>query len=649
MKWIALILIGLTTTASAELQLNGLFKDNMVLQREAKVSVYGRATPGSRIRVSFNGQNVDAQADEQGAWELKLSPMEKSFKPQELIVTAKKSDERLVLHNVLVGDIWLCGGQSNMERGFGVYPLLAAQTSTFKDSNIRTMIMERRGGGIPEEAVVVKHPFADAWHEARDPWVTLLPPTAYYFGAELRHDLDVPIGLLVSAVGGSQIQRWIPREVVGALKVDSESSEGAGALYNTMIHPLLNFTIKGVIWYQGESNGRIPYSYYALSEAHINCWRALWAQNNPHLIDMPFLTVQLAPFTQTVDGLAPDAWAYIRDAQLKTLKLPNTGLTVTTDLGEYADIHPQNKKPVGARLALWAEQLEGKAVLPSGPLFKKAIVDGERMKISFSYMGSGLESRRVTMSSKRNVWAKDDPDAYVVPADKLAGFMICGADRTFVPAHARIVGSQVEVWSDQVAAPVAVRYGWSTFPLCNLYNKEGLPASPFRSDDFPVPDVQGRKTGQLWDRDEMKLGSKMEFIVNNTETNWRAVESDGLTGYRPADGQNDKPIYAYFKLQNPAFKNGKAPEGVISIVYYDNGDGSISIQYDSSDPKIRESKNAPGAWKFAGKIKLKNTDRWVVLEIPVQDAFFNGRCNGADLRVMGNPESLLGNIYFRRN
>ncbi|RKY11862.1 MAG: hypothetical protein DRP65_02990 [Planctomycetota bacterium] len=646
-KYFVLLVLCLAASAYADLQLNGIFKDNMVLQRRAKVSVYGNAAPSSEVTVAFNGQKKSTKADKKGVWELKLDPMKKSFEPQKLVVNSDKSKKPVAISNVLTGDVWLCGGQSNMDRGFGAYPLLKSQAAEIDNPDIRSIIMERRSIAKPEEAVIVKKPFADAWHEACEPWMMPLSPTAYFFAAKVRRDLDVPVGLIVSAVGGTQIQRWMPGEVVEGLNLDSESSNGAGVLYNSMIHPLRKFTIKGVIWYQGESNGRIPHSYYTLSKQHIKSWRKIWAKNNPHLKKMPFFTVQIAPF-HNVNGLASDAWAYIRDAQLKTLSLPNTGLVVTTDLGEYADIHPQEKQSVGERLALWAEKLENKAVVSSGPLFKKAVFKGNKIKVYFSHIYSGLEVRRVAMSSKRNVWAKDDPDAYVVPADKLAGFTICGADKKFVPAEAKIVGDHVEVFSKEVSEPVAVRYGWSAFPLCNLYNSQGLPASPFRSDNFPVPDVQNRKFGKVWDKDESKLGSKMEFTASNPETNWSEIKVDGLTGYEPTKGQNKTARYAYYKVTAPEFKAGESPKVIISVVYFDNNDGTFALLYDSSDPKVKVVNNNPGAWKTAAKIKLNNTGKWNVLEIPVDDAFFKGRCNGSDIRINCNDSTILGAVYCRK-
>jgi sialate O-acetylesterase len=643
-----IVLVALAASVYADLQLNGIFKDNMVLQRDQMVSVYGIATPSSKVNVTFNGQKKSVYADNSGSWELKLDPMKKSFESQKLVVESDQSKDQLVISNVLVGDVWLCGGQSNMERWFESYTLLKEKAKEINNSDIRSVIMEKREVARPEEAVILKKPFADAWHEAREPWMMLLSPTAYYFAARLRRDLDVPVGLIISAVGGSQIQRWMPVEAVNGLNLDSDSSAGAGALYNAMIHPLRKFTIKGVIWYQGESNGRIPHSYYTLSKQHIESWRQIWAQNNPHLKNMPFFTVQIAPFQTTVDGLASDAWAYIRDAQLKTLSLSNTGLVVTTDLGEYADIHPQDKQPVGERLALWAEELEGRAVVTSGPLFQKAVVDGNKINVYFSHVGSGLETRRVAVSSKKNVWAKDDPDAYVVPAEELAGFTLCGADMKFVPAVAKIIGDHVEVTSRNISDPVAVRYGWSTFPLCNLYNKEGLPASPFRSDNFPVPDVQGRTVGIIWDGHDITLGHALEFTGSTSETVWEQVIQAGQQGYQAAPGQDSKSSYAYYNNTDPSFKSGKCPKVVLSVVYFDCGQGTVVIQYDSSDKNVLVVKDNPGAWKNGGNLKLENTLTWKKAEFTITDAFFDGRCNGADFRLNCPKSFVFSKLYCRK-
>jgi hypothetical protein len=330
------------------------------------------------------------------------------------------------------------------------------------------------------------------------------------------------------------------------------------------------------------------------------------------------------------------------------LSLPNTGLVVTTDLGEYADIHPQDKQPVGQRLALWAEKYEGRKVIPSGPLFKEAVIKGNTVNVYFSYAESGLDIRRVTMSSRRNVRAKEDPDAYVVDADELAGFTICGSDHKFVPAEAKIVDDYVEVSSKSVSKPVAVRYGWQTFPLCNLYNTAGLPASPFRSDDFPVPDVQNRQHGKLWDKNETKLGAKMQFTGSNPETDWTEVDTGGLVGYQPTKGQTNKVIYAYYKVTHPAFQSGKCPKVIVSITYFDNNDGTLTLRYDSSDPDVKVAKNNPGAWKMAAKIKLNDTGKWNILQVPLDDALFAGRHNGADIRIESNQDTILGPVYCRQ-
>ena len=645
-KIISLFILCLVGIVNA-VELNGIFKDNMVLQRNQQVSIYGTAEPYVTVTVSFNGQGKSTKADSSGSWELKLSPMKKSFISNTL--TAKSSDGGKVasIENVLVGDVWLCSGQSNMEYTLGGLPLLKDTIKDINEPAIRGFVIEHREAGKPDEQVVAKDPFKAAWRDMKQPWISSISATAFFFADKLRKDLDVPIGLVISSVGGSQIQRWMPADVVKSLNLDSESTGGAGALYYPMIHPIKDFTIKGVIWYQGESNGRIPDSYYALTQEHIKCWRKIWSQNNPQLADMPFLTVQIAPFDLGVDGLAPDAWAYIRDAQLKTLSLPNTGLAVTTDIGEYADIHPQNKQPVGQRLALWAENMAGLDVEPSGPLFRGAVIIGSKIKINFSHVGSGLETRQVRMSSKRNVRAEDDPDAYIVPANELEGFTICGEDQKFIPAIAKIVDDYVEVSSVKVQKPVAVRYGWSTFPMCNLFNKDGLPASPFRTDNFPVPDVQGRHIGKPWNMVSRNLGSTMSFTGSNPETRWHNNELGGVIGFKPARNQNP-PIYAYFRMDDDTFKRGASPDAAISITYFDDNDGTLDVQYDSSDSSVVVVKNSPGAWKSAGKIKLRNTGKWSVVELPVNDAFFGGRCNGADIRINCSDISIiLGPVYCR--
>ena len=240
----------LKTAAAQPISLNGIFKDNMVLQRDQKVSVYGNAAPGSEVVVVFNGQTKRTKADVSGSWQLKLDPMSKSFSPQNLMVTSDQCNEPVAISNVLIGDVWLCSGQSNMERRFESYPLLKDRAKGINNPDVRSIVMAKRSLPEPDEEIVPKEPFADAWHPATQPWVSPLSPTAYYFAAKLRRDLDVPIGLIVSAVGGTPIQRWIPQAIVEGLHLDSESSDGAGVLYNSMIHPLRKFTIKGVAWYQ---------------------------------------------------------------------------------------------------------------------------------------------------------------------------------------------------------------------------------------------------------------------------------------------------------------------------------------------------------------------------------------------------------------
>ena len=233
MRNTCIILILSMMNISNAFELNGIFKDNMVLQRDQKVSIYGTAEPAGRVTVNFSNQIKHTVVGGSGEWELKLDAMAKSFEPHKLSVKSSKSNECIVVNNILVGDVWLCSGQSNMEYTLGRLPLLKDSVNKIDNPDIRGLVIEHREAGRPDDVIVSKEQFKLAWREMKKPWKSEISAAAYYFAAKLRKDLDVPIGLIVSAVGGSQIQRWMPREIVEGLKLDSESSGGAGVLYNS--------------------------------------------------------------------------------------------------------------------------------------------------------------------------------------------------------------------------------------------------------------------------------------------------------------------------------------------------------------------------------------------------------------------------------
>lgn len=621
-----------------EVRLPALISDGMVLQREAKVKIWGWADEGEKVRIDFNGKMYTTSTGPSGKWVVVLSEM-KAGGPFSMSI---KADNHITLKDIMIGDVWVCSGQSNMELSMDRlkyrYPDVIANSD---NPAIRQFI-------VPD-AYNFKEPQEDM---ESGQWVSVNPESileftavGYFFARELFEDYSVPIGLINTSLGGSPAQAWLSEEalrefpeyletakkykddayieeiiekdnaisdewynrlqqtdeglqkgekpwfddaydtsewatmdvpgywadhelglingvvwfrkeihvpalmtgkpaklwlgrivdadttyvngkVVGSvsykyppriydipsdllkiglnmitirvinnadwggffldkpyeLSTKEETIDLKGpwqyklgavmeplqektfiewqplGLYNAMIAPLLHYKIKGVIWYQGESNTAKPHEYHNLFSALIADWRVKWNQG-----DFPFLYVQLANFMEAKDNPCESEWAELRDAQLQTLSVPNTAMAVTIDIGEWNDIHPSNKEDVGKRLALAAQKLAygDEEVVYSGPLYKSMKIDGNKVILSFTNIGSGL--------SKRG-------------SDELRQFAIAGTDREFVWAKAKIEGDRVIVWNDDITAPIAVRYGWADNPEgANLYNKEGLPASPFRA------------------------------------------------------------------------------------------------------------------------------------------------------------------------
>jgi sialate O-acetylesterase len=490
---VAIFLMGMliTDVVAGDLSLHPLFTSHMVLQRNMPVAIYGQANPGERISVTFAGQRKSATTSYDGGWKVLLEPMPASFKPETLTVSVSHGGEKISINDILIGDVWLCSGQSNMDRPINQYSVLTEMLKEVHETSVRIIsIAEVRSETKQDEPEIYKT-FNKCWQECGGKYLQEFSPTAYFFGKKLQEELKVPIGLIESARGGSRIEAWIPKETLEqsgkSVKtiVDRKNKlthQSPSGLYNGMIHPIKDFTFKGIIWYQGEANTRKPMPYTDLFPAMIKSWRAKFKRG-----DMPFYYAQLSSYMPTwaVKGSSP--WAWLREAQTKALKLPNTAMAVTIDLGEYEDIHPQNKQPVGNRLALAALNDAGKKVLVSGPMFKQMKIRWGKCHIKFDHISGGLVTKRVVMNKKRDLPFGEDTEAFVADAGTLEGFTICGKDRQFVKAQAKIIDEKVVVWSPEVKKPIAVRYGWADFALCNLYNQEGLPAVPFRTDLFLPP------------------------------------------------------------------------------------------------------------------------------------------------------------------
>lgn len=483
-----ILLIALTgATAFADVKLNALFSDNAVLQQGIPLPVWGTAKDGEKVTVTFSGQTAEAVAKD-GRWMLKLQPLKGNATPQTMTVTGANT---IQVKNLLVGEVWICGGQSNMQYslaklgGWQLGVLNCEQViKTANDPQLRLFSVPRQGKDAPQRNV------QGNWSECTSTNAAGFSAVGYFFGRDLRKARNVPVGLISSNVGGTEAEKWTSRQALEAnpelrgiieahakavadypqalakYKADAEKAKqenkrftarapgnpagnGPSSLYNAMIAPLQPFAIAGVIWYQGESNAKRSKEYQTLFPAMIKCWRDEWGQG-----EFPFLFVQIAPF----GGQPPD----IREAQLLTWqKTPKTAMAVTTDCGEANNIHPINKEPVGARLALAARAVAyGENIEYSGPVFSEMKVAGNKAVLSFTHTGGGL----------------------VAKGGDLKGFTIAGADKKFVPAAATIEGDTISVSSPAVAQPLAVRYGWENVPNVNLFNKSDLPASPFRTD-----------------------------------------------------------------------------------------------------------------------------------------------------------------------
>ncbi|MHB1422432.1 MAG: sialate O-acetylesterase [Gemmataceae bacterium] len=499
----------------ADVRLHPLFSDGMVLQRGVDCTIWGTADPGEKVALGMVRNNTPIQtvpkpAGPDGKWKLTIPyQLLKTGGPIELRIICNNT---IILKDVYVGDVWICSGQSNMEFHLGSAHNADEAIKNAKNPKIRLFTVPKNTSDKP----LTGFKGDPKWQECNPETVKGFSAVGYFFGRDLQKALNVPIGLIHTSWGGTVAEAWTTRsalennpelkgmveqydngkasartnyekalkkyeadlakhkEAVAKAKeegkpppraprkpVDPEHNPNRPCvLYNAMIHPLQPYAIKGAIWYQGESNAGRAYQYRTLFPAMIESWRATWKQR-----DFPFLFVQLAPWQKIVREPRESAWAELREAQLLTsLHCKNTGMAVITDVGDPEDIHPRKKEPVGGRLALAARAVAyGQNIEHVGPLYDKLTVKNGKAVLHFKHVGKGLE-------------AKDGP---------LHGFTVAGADKKFHNAQAEIQGDSVLVWCDEVTEPVAVRYGWANCPVVNLWNKDGLPASPFRTDDFP--------------------------------------------------------------------------------------------------------------------------------------------------------------------
>jgi sialate O-acetylesterase len=473
--WFVLALLGLTAGAvRADVKPHPLFSDGMVLQQNAKAPVWGTADPKEQVTVELVAdaptvESVVTQADDKGYWRVNLTTP-KAGGPYKLSIKGKN---QITLNDVYVGEVWIASGQSNMEWSVNAGETPNEIKEKSKNPKLRLFTVRKTIADKPQSTVPVAGNDGK-WLECNKDTVGSFSAVAYHFGKDLQKALDVPVGIIHTSWGGTRAEAWTSRAVLEAdpnykgeyAKFDearekgpSKNANDPSVLYNGMIAPLIPYAINGVIWYQGESNAGKHALYRDLMTMLIKNWREDWKSGN-----FTFLIVQLAPF-QKIEAEPKDPhWARLREAQLQTsLTVPKVGLAVITDVGDEKDIHPKPKEPVGARLALAAEAIAyGKKIEFSGPLYEGLKVDGNKAILSFTHLGDGLV-------------AKGGP---------LTGFTIAGEDKIFHNAQAVIQDDKVIVTSDKVEKPVAVRFGWANYPVVNFWNKAGLPASPFRTDNW---------------------------------------------------------------------------------------------------------------------------------------------------------------------
>jgi len=502
---IAAALCGLSRPAPADVRLPRLFSDGMVLQREQPVPVWGWAAPGEVVTVRFAGQERTARAGADGKWLVRLEPLAAAAEPRVLAASGSAGGDTVRVQDVVVGDVWICAGQSNM-----AWPLEKALDGEREvaEANLPGLRL------FQIKSVVAREPRDDvegAWAHCTPQSARGFSAVAYFFGREIGQRLKLPVGLVHTSCGWTPGEAWMSREALlaapelryiverwdaitaiypeakaayearrKAWEAEAAAAKTAGqkpppaprgpcdpmfihraaGLYNGTVAPLAPVAMRGVIWYQGETNEVRGYQYRQLFPALIRDWRRAWGGR-----EFPFLFVQVANVLPPDPEPRASEWAELRESQALALALPNTAMAVTIDIGEEKDVHPRNKQDVGRRLALAARAVAygEKGLVHSGPVYERMAIEGGRVRLFFRHTGGGLVAR----------------------GGKLAHFAVAGDDRRFVWAEAEIDGATVVVHSPEVAKPVAVRYAWANNPAgCNLSNREGLPAAPFRTDDW---------------------------------------------------------------------------------------------------------------------------------------------------------------------
>ena len=482
---LACAILSLAAQAHAELRVSPMFGDHMVLQREMPVPVWGKADAGDAVTVRFAGQEAQTRAGADGKWMLQLPAMPASAEGRVMSIEAKGTKKEF--QDVLVGEVWVCSGQSNMQYGWGTQS--KPRYNWGGDADIAKLAESAAGLPIRCYDVPPNVSFTPN-DECAGQWSTDLPGSAVAFGFShhLHKALNVPVAVIVTCWGSSFIEGWMPIELTAELphfkKIMDDFQKSAptrervekamkmgirdgmsfvrkqpNIVYNAMLHPVIPYGCRGIVWYQGEANAAQPELYAASLPAWVREMRKRWNRENLHV-----LGVMLPGYGEDKGAADPASWAWFREAQGKGLAMPHAALINTIDLGDAKNIHPTDKAPIVDRLARVARNdVYQDPVAARGPVFQNQKIDGAKVTITFDH-ADGLSTK---------------------DGKAPAGFWLAGADRQWHPAQAVIKGATVEVQAEAVQAPVACRYAFSNTPAVNLINKAGLPAAPFRTDDWP--------------------------------------------------------------------------------------------------------------------------------------------------------------------
>jgi len=460
------IFLSLHTLSNAKIKIGSILGDNMVLQRNTEVSIWGKANTNEKLTLnaSWNKEKITTTCNQKGEWLVKIKTTEAGG-PYTISISAGK--EKVIIKNILLGEVWLCSGQSNMEMvmaGMNDSPINGSNEmlTNADNNNIRLITIKKTSIATPQDTCVGKWEIANAQN------VLKFSATAYFYGLQLQQKLKIPVGLISSSWGGSRIEAWINKESMSNFpeplaQTSSEKTPGhhkASHLYNGMIAPITNFAIKGAIWYQGESNIGNYKDYAVLMAGMVTNWRKDFGVGN-----FPFYYVEIAPYWYNNSKAINSA--LLRNEQLKAMSLiSNSGMASTADIGEEMNIHPAEKETVGKRLAFWAlsETYGMKGISFKSPTYKSMEIKDSVALISFDNAANGLSTFGKEVES----------------------FEIAGKDSIFYPAKMNITKKQARIWSPNVKVPIAVRYGFCNFAKTNgfLYNTAGLPVPTFRTDNW---------------------------------------------------------------------------------------------------------------------------------------------------------------------